>query len=253
MVRRDSWKAWRAAIQAEHWLFMVDECTRPEICGVPVSRACVSSEPSCGHPGHVHDQYYWQRHERPLPCSGKYFLPIQAWDNIGRALASLGGQLGRNHDFIGTSVWGFCEWACFPRQGNDHESRGHPPRTCFRRLFGSWLPSYLDEKDIKSSAPSDNVCACTRQGGTTTLETAAQKQVTPGRVPCYFCGRGVLLKSLDWSSKHPVGAVVGVRSRPVLVERVMVCPLGLNRSSRAVCRPATTSCQLVSRCSHHHN
>lgn len=33
MVQRDNWKIRRTAIEAEHWLVMVNECTRIEICG----------------------------------------------------------------------------------------------------------------------------------------------------------------------------------------------------------------------------
>lgn len=87
------------------------------------------------------------------------------------------------------------------------------------------------------------------QAGTTILEPATQHQVTPSRVS-YYGVVAVLLTCLDWRRKYPAVAVVGVRSKPVLVDRVLVFPW----SQRIVsgCVPKM-SWQLVSRCSHYHN
>lgn len=81
----------------------------------------------------------------------------------------------------------------------------------------------------------------------TILATAAQHQVTSGRVSHCGYGRGLLLTSLGWSSRRLVVSDVSVRSKPVLVKRVF------HWSQRIVlgCVP-TICCQLVSQHSHHH-
>lgn len=41
MVQQDKWKIRRTAIEAEHWLVMVNEYTPIEICGASVQSLCI--------------------------------------------------------------------------------------------------------------------------------------------------------------------------------------------------------------------
>lgn len=165
MVQRGNWKIRRTAIEAEQWLLMVNECTRVEICGASVSRACVSSEPFCEHPGHFHDQYQWQRGERPLPCSDRIHQPpCSGLEQCWKLCGSFYGHLDRSERLF-RDLHDYAYGGAFISGAKSNDGL-----ECARRIdaLGLALPSLapfdLTEEDVELSAPS---VYCMRRARTT--------------------------------------------------------------------------------------